>query len=80
MPQTVHVYPNNDLIEHDTDGSDCPCGPTPEPARDWIDDLVDHQLANRHILDTVTYRCNACKATWKAGPVCCPECGERRRA
>jgi len=27
MPQTVHVYPNNDLIEHDTDGSDCPCGP-----------------------------------------------------
>jgi len=30
MPQTVHVYPNNDLIEHDTDGSDCPCGPTPE--------------------------------------------------
>ncbi len=19
MPQTVHVYPNNDLIEHDTD-------------------------------------------------------------
>ena len=28
MPQTVHVYPNNDLIEHDTDGGDCPCGPT----------------------------------------------------
>ena len=25
MPQTVHVYPNNDLIEHDTDGGDCPC-------------------------------------------------------
>ena len=34
MPQTVHVYPNNDLIEHDTDGGDCPCGPTSEPVFD----------------------------------------------
>lgn len=34
MPQTVHVYPNNDLIEHDTDGGDCPCGPIPEPVFD----------------------------------------------
>lgn len=52
---------------------------SPEPARDWIDELVDAQLANRHLLDTVTYRCRNCSATWKAGPVCCPECGERRR-
>jgi hypothetical protein len=29
--QTVHTYPVNDLIEHVTDGGDCPCGPTTEP-------------------------------------------------
>jgi hypothetical protein len=28
---TVHTYPVNDLIEHDTDSDDCPCGPTIEP-------------------------------------------------
>lgn len=27
----VHTYPVGDLIEHDTDGGDCPCGPTVEP-------------------------------------------------
>ena len=26
-----HVYPVNDLIEHETDGGDCACGPTTEP-------------------------------------------------
>jgi hypothetical protein len=26
-----HVYPVEDLIEHMTDGGDCPCGPTTEP-------------------------------------------------
>lgn len=28
---TVHTYPVDDLIDHDTDGGDCPCGPTTEP-------------------------------------------------
>ena len=28
---TIHVLPENDLIEHDTDGEDCPCGPVTEP-------------------------------------------------
>lgn len=28
---TVHTYPVADLIEHDTDGGDCICGPTVEP-------------------------------------------------
>ena len=23
-----HVFPVNDLMEHDTDGGDCVCGPT----------------------------------------------------
>lgn len=27
---TVHVYPANDLVEHDTDGGDCICGPRVE--------------------------------------------------
>jgi hypothetical protein len=27
----VHVYPAADLIEHEVDGADCPCGPTTEP-------------------------------------------------
>ncbi len=31
MGQTVHTYPVDDLIEHLTDGRDCPCGPTTEP-------------------------------------------------
>lgn len=26
-----HTYPINDLIEHDLEGGDCPCGPTVEP-------------------------------------------------
>lgn len=51
MPQTVHVYPNNDLIDHDTDGGDCPCGPTPEPVFDadgacgWV--ITHHSLDGR---------------------------------
>jgi hypothetical protein len=28
---TIHTYPDNDIIEHVTDGGECPCGPTTEP-------------------------------------------------
>lgn len=31
MTSTVHTYPAGDLIDHDTNGGDCPCGPTTEP-------------------------------------------------
>ena len=31
MSDTVHTYPHRDLIEHNTDGADCPCGPTTTP-------------------------------------------------
>lgn len=31
MSDTIHTFPVNDLIEHITDGGDCPCGPTTEP-------------------------------------------------
>lgn len=46
---TIHVYPVDDLIEHDTDSDECPCGPTTEavPAGDgsfgW---LVRHHSAD----------------------------------
>lgn len=30
MSNTVHVYPLKDIIEHVTDGSDCPCQPETE--------------------------------------------------
>jgi hypothetical protein len=48
---TIHTIPVNDLIEHVTDGGDCPCGQTTEPvARDdgsmgWL--VVHHSLDGR---------------------------------
>lgn len=53
MPQTVHVLPNNDLIEHEDVGTDCPCGPTPEPVFDkdgacgWV--ITHHSLDGREL-------------------------------
>ena len=47
----VHVYPIDDMIDHDTDGGDCLCGPTTEPVpRDdgsmgWL--VVHHSLDGR---------------------------------
>jgi hypothetical protein len=49
----VHTYPANDLIEHLTDGQDCPCGPTDEPVlRDdgsygW--QIIHHSLDGREM-------------------------------
>lgn len=28
---TYHVYPVDDLVDHDTDTEDCICGPTTKP-------------------------------------------------
>lgn len=48
---TVHVLPVDDLIEHDSDGGECPCGPSTEPVfRDngsngWL--VVHHSLDGR---------------------------------
>jgi hypothetical protein len=48
---TVHVYPDNDLIEHDTDGGDCLCGPKSEGVKNedgsygWV--IVHHSLDGR---------------------------------
>ena len=46
-----HVFPVNDLIEHDTDTDDCVCGPTAELVIDddgscgWV--IVHHSLDGR---------------------------------
>lgn len=35
MTETMHVYPINDFVDHDTDGGECPGAPprNPSPAR-----------------------------------------------
>jgi len=51
MPQTVHVLPVNDLIEHSEVDTDCLCGPTAEPVFDadgacgWV--ITHHSLDGR---------------------------------
>ena len=53
---TVHVSPVRDLIEHDTDGGDCICGPTTEAVmRDdgsngWV--ITHHSLDGREKRET----------------------------
>lgn len=57
-PQTMHVCPVSDLIEHDTEGDGCPCGPTTEPVpRDdgsmgWL--IVHHSLDGRERWDVTS--------------------------
>ena len=46
---TVHVYPTADLIEHDTEGEDCACGPTTEPV--MREDGSNGWLVTHHSLD-----------------------------
>lgn len=46
---TVHVVPVNDLVEHDTDGGDCVCGPEVEPVEH--DDGSMGWLVKHHSLD-----------------------------
>jgi hypothetical protein len=43
---TVHVIPTDDLIEHETDGDDCVCGPTIEMTEGgWL--VTHHSLDGR---------------------------------
>ena len=50
-PDIIHTYPVNDLVEHDTGGGDCICGPTTAPVpRDdgsmgW--QVIHHSLDGR---------------------------------
>lgn len=51
--ETWHVLPNNDLIEHEDETDNCPCGPTVEPviAEDgscgWV--ITHHSLDGREL-------------------------------
>jgi hypothetical protein len=51
----VHVVPVDDLIDHATDGSDCPCGPRVEAVPDddgamgWLH--VHHSLGGRELTE-----------------------------
>lgn len=50
---TLHTYPVNDLIDHEVDGDDCPCGPTTEPVPradgsfGWL--VTHHSLDGREL-------------------------------
>lgn len=52
---TIHVYPLGDLVEHDTGGGDCVCGPTTEPVEredgsfGWV--VSHHSLDGREALE-----------------------------
>jgi hypothetical protein len=49
MAQTVHVLPNNDLIEHDEVDDHCVCGPDVEPV--LADDGSCGWVITHHSLD-----------------------------
>lgn len=46
---TWHVYPVGDVITHDTDTDDCPCGPTTTPV--VADDGTVNFVSAHHSLD-----------------------------
>lgn len=50
----VHVVPVGDLIEHDSEGEDCVCGPTVELVETLSGDgwlFVHHSLDGREALE-----------------------------
>jgi hypothetical protein len=53
MSDTYHVTPVDDLVEHDTDGGDCICGPDSEPVEradgsmGWL--VKHHSLDGREL-------------------------------
>jgi hypothetical protein len=46
---TVHCYPVDDLVEHNTDSEDCACGPDVEAV--FRDDGSNGWLISHHSLD-----------------------------
>ena len=54
----VHVFPVGDLVDHDTEGGECICGPTTEAVqRDdgsygWV--ILHHSLDNREARENPT--------------------------
>lgn len=52
----LHVHPVGDVVEHDTSGDECICGPTTEPvfredgSTGWL--IVHHSLDGRERSET----------------------------
>ncbi|MYW43051.1 hypothetical protein [Streptomyces sp. SID161] len=55
MSGRVHVYPLDDLIEHDTESDDCVCGPRMRPVKrddgsiGWV--ITHHSLDGRELTE-----------------------------
>lgn len=47
---TIHVYPVNDVVDHDTDGGDCICGPDSEFVEGGIV-VTHHSLDGREFAE-----------------------------
>lgn len=43
----LHVWPTGDLIEHETDGAACPCGPALEEHGNGVVMVTHHSLDGR---------------------------------
>lgn len=48
---TIHVYPENDLVEHETDGDDCICGPVAHPVESEVEAGVINWVSVHNALD-----------------------------
>jgi len=43
---TLHVYPLDDLRQHETDGEDCWCEPSYQYEIGWLDHILIHNSAD----------------------------------
>jgi hypothetical protein len=79
VSDTIHTIPVNDLIEHTTDGRDCPCGPTTEPVEredgsmGWI--VLHHSLDGREHdePDHDAANCPSCRSRLASGEGHCSQ-------
>lgn len=55
MSDWYHVHPNNDLIEHNTDGKECEC----QPRIDYDNHLVVHNALDNREFDEIADEINA---------------------
>lgn len=55
MSERLHVVPIEDLVEHNTNGDDCLCGPEHElvPGKDGSDNwlIIHHSLDGRELAE-----------------------------
>lgn len=51
---TYHVYPDNDIEPHNTDGSYCPCGLTEENGRNGCHLIIHQSYDGREKMNSYT--------------------------